>query len=588
MFWSGPMRRVVSVWFPAWSIERMRRQSPMRESGDACHRALGPDGDPFVLVATGRHGLTVTAANAAAMAESVRPGMALADARALFPALRSGLAEPEEDRRALLRLARWCGRYGPDRNVEIAPVAGGAADDLVRDHGLWIDITGVSHLFGGDEALARDLCLRLAGFDLTARVGLADTFGAAHALARFSAPPIAMSTQKPWISAPPGLTPDWIEALPVEALRLESATVVALKRLGLRRIGDLYGLPRAALERRFREAKTVSGVLARLDQALGRKAEPRRPLVGLPELWVRRGFADPLISADGLEAETGALLAELCDLLETHGIGARRIRLVLYRADGTVAQVAAGTSAPVREARHIMRLFADKLGTLDAGFGVDMLAVEVLVAERFAASDIALANGVDLEASGNPSELIDRLSNRLGPARVFVLRPRQSQIPERAEVRWPALSGATVSKSCEPVAAGHDRLSKRPEILLSRPEPITVTAEVPDGVPAAFTWRRVTRRVIRAEGPERIAPEWWRSLARRMPEAKERPGPQDPAPPLGAPLGEPVPRSSAPRTRDYYSLEDTSGAGYWVFRNGLYGDTAEEGPPAWFMHGLFP
>lgn len=68
----------------------------------------------------------------------------------------------------------------------------------------------------------------------------------------------------------------------------------------------------------------------------------------------------------------------------------------------------------------------------------------------------------------------------------------------------------------------------------------------------------------------------------------ERPGPQDPAPPLGAPLGEPVPRSSAPRTRDYYSLEDTSGAGYWVFRNGLYGDTAEEGPPAWFMHGLFP
>jgi protein ImuB len=102
--------------------------------------------------------------------------------------------------------------------------------------------------------------------------------------------------------------------------------------------------------------------------------------------------------------------------------------------------------------------------------------------------------------------------------------------------------------------------ASRPAFLLASPEPIDVIAEVPEGPPARFTWRRVERRIARAEGPERIAPEWWREIGQRT-------------------------DTKMGRTRDYYRIEDEGGAGYWVFREGLYG--REEEAPSWFLHGLF-
>jgi protein ImuB len=504
----------------------MRRAAP----------ALVPDEAPLALVQAGSHGIRITAVNERAAREGVRVGQALADARAALPALLSRTAEPRRDRAALLRLARWCGRYGPSRHAD-------------GEDGLWIEVTGVAHLFGGEARLITDLNARLARFSLTARAALADTLGAAHALARFASASATI--------APPGETEAQLAPIPVEALRLAPETVLLLRRLGLKRIGQLYALPRAALQRRFRSADAAQAVLARLDQALGVKPEPRRPLAEPPALFVTRAFADPLISAEGLEAETGLLAQELCASLDARHLGARRIGLSLYRADGSVAEARAGLSFPCRSPEHLLALLKEKLGALDAGFGVDALVLAAVHVERRSAEQTALGPRLGGEGSGDTGRLIDRLSNRLGVDRVLCLEPRASHLPERAEVARPALHVAAAASRGETVPTGK---ALRPPFLLPAPELIDVIAEVPEGPPARFTWRRVERRVARAEGPERIAPEWWREI--------------------GAPI-----EAKASRTRDYYRIEDEAGAGYWVFREGLYG--RDDGAPAWFLHGVF-
>ncbi len=532
------------MWLPLWPIERMSRATP----------GAVPDDLPLALVEPGTHGIRITAVNAKAATEGVRVGQALTDARAAFPALLSRQAEPRRDRIALVKLARWCGRYGPSRNVD-------GAD------GLWIDVTGVAHLHGGEERLLEDLLGKLARFGLTAQAGLADTFGAAHGLARF-APPRRVPAPSPsragepsWrydfasAIAPPGEAETRLGPLPVEALRLAPEAVLLLKRLGLRRIGQLYRLPRAALERRFRSPEAAAAVLLRLDQALGVKSEPLGALIEPPALFVQRAFPDPLISSAGLEAETERLAVELCASLEARGLGARRVHLSLYRADGTVAEARAGMSFPCRTPEHLLALLKEKLEALDAGFGVDILALAAVQVERRDTPQAALGPRLAGAARADPALLVDRLANHLGVGRVSRLEPRASHIPERAEARVPALRDSVSARSkgaSWPLAPA----APRPPLLLAAPEPIGVIAEVPEGPPARFTWRRVERRVVRAQGPQRIAPEWWREIG-----------------------------SKASRTRDYYRIEDEGGAGYWVYREGLYG--RDQDAPAWFLHGLF-
>ena len=496
--------------------------------------SLIPDETPFALVETGVHGIRITAVNGHAAEHGVRIGQALADARAALPQLLTHSADRRRDRASLLLLARWCGRYGPNRNIS-------------GDDGLWIDVTGVAHLYGGEAELVRDLMERLLRFGLTVRVGLADTLGAAHALARYA--------PSPAIASAGGGKPH-LAKLPVEALRLAPDTVLLLQRLGLKRIGDLYALPRAALQRRFRSAKGIEAVLTRLDQALGLREEPCQPLVEPPALFVHRAWADPLISAGQLEAEMQKLAKELSVHLAARGLGARRLCLSLYRADGTIAEARAGLSSPSWEAQHMTGLIGEKLAVLDAGFGVDAMVLAAVQVERPSGRQgvlsARLSDGVHKEAT----ELVDRLVNRLGSDRVIRIAPRASHIPERAISRIPAL--AEMQELPWPLSSG----PQRPALLLDPPEPIHVLAEVPEGAPARFTWRRVAHRIVRAEGPQRIAPEWWEEIIAK--------------------------RSG---TRDYYRIEDEGGAGYWVFREGLYGRTEEDGEenegPRWFMHGLF-
>jgi len=555
-----------------------------------------PADKPLALVESGAHGLRITAVNSRAARDGVPIGTSLADARTVLPELLSRPAEPARDLRSLIKVARWLGRYGPARN----------RDGL---DGAWVDITGVAHLFGGEDKLLIDLIGRLASFGITARAGLASTFAAAHALARFA------NTGTAFAIAGSGEDRDSLNAehaspgterfsfgaeraalatLPIEGLRLGPDTVVLLKRLGLRRIGQLYGVERAALERRFhadRAGKSkarhagqhAEAVLMRLDQAVGLTPEPLRPLAALPSLSVRRTWGEPLISAEALAGEIAALTDDLCSSLKTQALGVRQICLTLFRADGTLAHVQAGFSGATNDAPHILRLLREKMSSIDAGFGIDMAVLDGHGAERPAAPQALLDTRIQAAQDGATALLIDTLSNRLGTKSLYTLEPHASHLPERAQRRMTA--------SHPHLALPPAPSARRPAFLLAMPEPITVMAEVPEGIPKHFIWRRLRHRIVKGEGPERIAPEWWRGLGATAQDNRTA------AAPSNTSASEPVNSQTAPvvsgdalsaaHIRDYYHLEDEAGARFWVFRAGLYQSASAEAPPRWFVHGLF-
>jgi protein ImuB len=324
-----------------------------------------------------------------------------------------------------------------------------------------------------------------------------------------------------------------------------------LERLGLARIESLYPLPRQALVARFGEALTT-----RLDQALGVASEPISPRTPLPAHCAQQGFAEPILQPDALLPLTKKLLQQLCCGLEAASAGARHLVLAFYRVDNSTQSVAIGTSQPCRDPRQLASLFEEKLERIDPGFGIERAILEARVVEPLLPQPLAWhAMGAgDLDQARDLAPLVDRLSNRLGSDSVVQLVPRASHIPERAQARVP-LSQNTRG----PVAAvaGTAGPPTRPLRLLAWPEPIEAMAPLPDDPPVLFRWRRALHKVVRVRGPERLAPEWWRE-----PDAD-----QDAA------------------TRDYFSVEDTRGGRFWLFREGLY--LAEAAMPRWYLHGLF-
>jgi protein ImuB len=458
---------------------------------------------------------------------------------ALCPHLDVRPADFAADRAALKKLADWCGRYTP----WTAPDAHGLG---VEPDGILMDITGCDHLFGGETALIEDLASRFAGFMVSARAVVASTPGAAWALARYGDVRLRVLAA--------GDEEEALASLPVAALRLPSDVGDGLARLGLKRVGDLYGKARAPLVARF-----GSCVARRLDEALGRAAEPISPEMPLVPFRVRLLFAEGLVRVEDIETAVGRLAEELCLLLEREHKGARRLELRLFRVDGEVTALHAGTSAPARDAKHLARLFREKLAQagddFDAGYGIEAMGLAALAVDPMAQTQGTLSRGE------KPAEaldgLIDRLGNRLGPARVKRLVPRASHIPERATAFRPAMAGGEACSPNDWRASALQQLDGtmgRPLRMLACAEPIEVTAEIPEGPPRSFRWRRVSYRVARAEGPERIEPEWW--------------------------------RRDRTRTRDYYRVEDVEGRRFWLYRDGLY-NRDEKDPPRWYLHGMF-
>ncbi len=465
--------------------------------------------------------------------------MLLADARALCPDLAAVPSDPAGDLATLEKLAVWAQRWGPWSALD-------------PPDGLLVDVTGVAHLYGGEEALLRDVARAFARHGLTARAALAPTAGAAWALSHFG--------KANTILAPCDDPLRVLGDLPVAALRLDEDVLTVLRRLGIKRLGELAGVSgvgddpaqevaaRDSLRRRFRNHRSpAANPLLRLDQLLGRVPEPLLPVIAQVMPMVQRRMMEPLRHRNLLDQVVEDLAADMIRTLEARGEGARRLELALWRVDGEVLQRRIELAAATREADHIIRLFAARLDDVEAGFGIE--AVQL----RASWSEPLTLDQADLDAAAENhgtalAACIDRLTVRLGPKAVTRPVLRASHIPERAQGWQPPL--APISP-----AQGALAFHSRPVKLFDRAEQISVLYASPDGVPQRFRWRGSVREVVRVEGPERIAPEWWRE------------------------------RSTA-RLRDYYRIEDEAGRRYWIYRQGLAGD-GRGGVPDWFLHGMY-
>lgn len=512
---------------------------------------------PFALTEKGPKGIHLVAINKKARILGLTPGMRLTDARARVPGLMIDTADRTADSTALRRLAVWMVRFTP----LVTPWS---------DDSILLDITGCAHLFDGEAGVLSTLSARLKKAMIPHRLGLASTPGAAHAIS-------AYGDEKTIL--PPGGEREGLASLPVDALRLEPAAIRLLKRFGLTQIGQLYPLTRRALARRFQSRDAAGAVVMRLDQALGHSHEPIAPLTPQPDYHTQKSCPAPLLDSDGVWAGLEELAATLCAQLAENGVAARHFTLIAFRTDGTTVSQSVATATPCRTAEHILRLFRERIDRIDPGFGIDLIQLSAHgidgQAEKTArfvsfkgdaqagppkattqqaaeghAPDALPADGYDADAVDDVARLVDRLNARLGAGAVCLTHPVESHLPEGAEAARPFSGHFDVS----PLPYTPQKLI--PLRLLACPELLKVMATVPDGPPLRITWRRVPRRIVRAEGPERIAPEWWGT----------------------GPKGR--------RARDYYAIEDENGRRYWVFREGLYDDQSAM-TPQWFMHGFF-
>lgn len=518
-------RRVVSLWLPAFATDRLARR---RGAGTA---------EPLATVTAAHGGSRIAAVSPTAGEAGVAPGLPLAEARALVPGLRTAPADPAAEARTLEAMAHWCGRYTPWVTID-GLEAGGAA-------GLLLDVSGCAPLFGGEDGLLGDLLSRLGRAGFHARAALADTAAAAWAAARFadSGNPAAPSA----VIVPPGAARQTLAPLPVAALRLPPGTAERLRRVGLRRIGELLDLPRAPLAARYGPE-----VRERLDQALGTRGEALAALQPRPPHHSRLEFAEPIGTAASIAGAARRLLEAAAASLAAAGEGARRLVLVAFRSDGSAVRAETGTARPTRDAGHLARLLEERLECLDPGFGIEAMTLWVADTEPLAPAQADLAAGDGL-SRGEPLDLlVDRLGNRLGADHVIRLEPFASHRPERACREVPALAPAPVPG---PATTPSFRPA-RPLRLLPWPEPVEAVTSSPAAAPLSFSRGRHPHRIVRAEGPERIAPEWWTE-------------------------GAPPDRQGV---RDYYRVEDERGVRFWLFREGL---PLPGTRPRWYLHGVF-
>jgi protein ImuB len=480
---------------------------------------------PLVIVEKNNNAVRIVNVDPAALDLGITAGLTLADARARVPALAVIEVDTKADLAILEWLADWCERYTP--LVALNP-----------PDGLVLDITGCAHLFRGEEAMRADLCAHIVDFGFETRAVIAGTPDAARALARFSNASLV----------PTGCDDAAVRPLPIAALDISAEIVVALSRAGLKTIADLADRPRAPIAARFGE-----DLLARLERTLGRmdiRITPRRPL---PVCTVERQFPDPITNADYIRLILENLAIDAAEILEQRGEGGRRFEASFFRVDGELRQIAIDTARPERDPSVITDLLAQRLEVLadplDPGFGFDFIRIKVITTEPFIATQNALGRE---DREEETSTLTDRLGARYGPASVTRFEPQDTHIPERAACYASAAMSHGKSLDWHPIIAGEP--PTRPLYLFDRPQQIETLAEVPDGPPLRFRWRRVLHDVAFAEGPERVSPEWWRS-------------------------------SDDALTRDYYRIEDSMGRRFWVFREGLY--SRETLTPHWFIHGLF-
>ncbi|UIK00384.1 DNA polymerase Y family protein [Rhizobium leguminosarum] len=503
------MPRVVSVFFPTLATDRIRRADPSI-TAEA----------PLVIVARSGSKRWLSAVDANAAKLGLHVGMAAAKAQALVQGLHMVDADPAADLAALERLTLWAlSQYSP-------VVATDPPDGIV------MDTEGADHLQGGEELMLSGLVNRFRARGLPACAVIADTWGAAFALAR------SMRAEAKVI--PTGKTADAVARLPLSALRLRAETIVGLRTLGFKTVGELAATPRAPLSLRFGPE-----IGRRLDQMFGRVAEPIDPIRCPEIIEVYRSFAEPIGAAETIGKYISRLVTKLCLELQAKGLGVRRTDLIIHRVDNTIQAFRAGTAKPVRDVVWLTKLLHDRIEKIDPGFGIEKLSLAATMVEPL--NDRQMVSGLVEAADVDVSSLIDVLGNR-GTQRIYRLAPLASDVPERSVHR--------VSPVAEEDGQTWPTIWPRPVRLMDRPELIEVIALLPDHPPVSFTWRGKRRRVKRADGPERIFGEWWRRTSEWV------------------------------AVRDYFTVEDETGERYWIYRSGD-GVDAETGSHKWFLHGVF-
>jgi protein ImuB len=532
-------RRYLALWFPYWHTDA---------SMVAHERA-----QPFVLVTQQQGGQRLAAANAAAQAAGLAAGMTLADARALVPCVQTAMLDVAASARRLRRCAASLQSFTPWVGE----------DRFAPQDGLMLDVSGCAHLFGGERKMLAEMRARFARSNQGEGVGLsmalAGTPGAAWGLAHYGG-------GQGDIIVPPGHEAEAVLELPVAALRLEAAQLDLCRRLGLVRIADLARFPRHEITRRFGALPIL-----RMEQAFGQAGESVNPYLPPPRFQAIRNLAQSVTQIEAVQLLVDTLCTTLAAQLHEAGRGAQALDLLLTRSDNARLRLHVPLAHPSADAAHMARLFAERFARLqsgfDAGFGIETL---VLMAQRhapLAPPQDALA----LQGRGRKSvpvaalaRFADRLVSRLGARAVVRPVSWPSHIPERA-ASLQSLTIAPLDKQDEAAANDSPASATRPLFLLCAPEPIEVIAEIPEGAPFRFRWRRVLHEVVAAQGPERIGAEWWRQAMSASPDDTAH---------------------NIAGTRDYFRIEDANGHRFWLYRDGLYG--RETLSPRWFMHGVFP
>ena len=497
-------RRYLALWLPFLPTERLR---------EIWRGGVGPDdATPFALVEKQKNAQRLCALNPAALGQGLSIGLSLADARARLPHLVTAEMDRPADARLLARLAARCERYTP-------------LTALDEPRGLVLDVTGCAHLFGGESGLVAALLRDMAALGFSARAALAGTPDCARALARFSAGGVFAPEDEKFA----------IARLPLAALEADGESSQALRRAGLKTLGDVAARSSGLFAARF------GGDFPRkIERLFGREDVRITPLRPPPDCMVERHFVEHLTHAESIEAALRDLMLETALLLTRRGQGGRAFEAVFFRADGLVRRLRVETLRPTRDPKILLRLFGEKLDALadplDPGYGFDALRLAVPRAEKFATVQADFSGAAAQESEQELSELLDRLTTRFGRERVLRFVRLDAHEPERESPGVPAALAAPVEWPAP--AAGEPPV--RPLTLFDPPQPIEVLALAPDGPPARFRWRRQAHDILRAEGPERIAPEYTRVDPMRF-------------------------ESEAP-TRDYYRVEDREGHRFWLFR----------------------
>lgn len=496
-------KRYLSIWFRHLATDWFSLSEP------------GLKKVPFVLRSPSHRRMIITATNAVAESKGISVGMAVADARALIPELEVKDERPDLISKLLHRLAEWSIRFTPVVAVDLPD-------------GLLLDVTGCSHLWGGDEAYLEDVIRRIKARGYDVRAAIADTAGLAWGVARFGEGPFVITSNNHF---------DALMSLPPEGLRLETETVERLHKLGLHVALQFIRMPRASLRKRF-----GPNILLQIDKALGQAIEPIVPVMPVEPYQERLPCMEPIVTATGIEIALNELLNILCLRLQQEQKGLRQAVLKCYRVDGKMVQVSIGTNRPSHHVQHLFKLFGLKLSTIEPGLGIELFVLEAPGVEDHFAKQEKMWEGAGGLDDERLSELLDRLAGKVGMSSIHRYLPDEHYWPERS------IKPATSIHETPGTPWRGDKL--RPMQLLLKPEPIEVTAPIPDYPPMLFRHKGQLHQVVKADGPERIEQEWWVQNGQH---------------------------------RDYYRVEDEHGFRYWLFRLGHYHDKTYQ----WFLHGYF-